>query len=85
MDSPLPSEGTALSLGAEHVPHLSLDTGGRSDSIALSPKRGCPAAGAFTSRSGTGEGSLARINRATQKSKRKRQIAKVAIARTFDF
>jgi hypothetical protein len=41
--------------------------------------------GAFTSRRGPGEGSLARINRASQKSKRKRQIAKVAIARTFDF
>jgi hypothetical protein len=38
------------------------------------------ASGAFTSRSVTGEGSLARINRASQKSKRKRQIAKVAIA-----
>jgi hypothetical protein len=48
----------ALSLGAECVPHLWLDTGGRSDSIALSLGERVSRSGAFSSRSGTGEGSL---------------------------
>ena len=51
----------ALSLGAEHVPHLSLDTGGITESMALSPGERVSRSGAFTSRSGTGEGSLARF------------------------
>jgi len=60
---PLPS---TLSLKwAERVPHHWLDTGGEVEIIALSRGERVSRSGAFTSRSGTGEGvscSLSRIN-----------------------
>jgi hypothetical protein len=55
----------ALSLGAERVPHLWLDTGGRPESIALSPGERVSRSGASSSRSGTGEGSLAHFREPT--------------------
>jgi len=51
----------ALSQGAEPVPQVWLDTGGGTESIALSQGERVSRSGAFTSRSGTGEGSLAQF------------------------
>ena len=50
---------------AERVPHLWLDTGGGTESIALSPGERVSRSGASTSRSGTGEGSLAQFREPT--------------------
>jgi hypothetical protein len=55
----------ALSLGAGCVPHLQLNNGGRTESIALSPGERVSRSGASTSRSGTGEGSLAQFREPT--------------------
>ena len=55
----------ALSPWAERVPHLWLDTGAGTESIALSPGERVSRSGASTSRSGTGEGSLAQFREPT--------------------
>ena len=65
----------ALSLGAERVPHLSLDTAGRTDSIAFSPGERVSRSGAFTSRSGTGEGSLPQFRESTSSPAPRSSIA----------
>jgi hypothetical protein len=64
-DHRLDPAARALSPGAEHVPHLWLDTGGGTESIALSPGERVSRSGASTSRSGTGEGSLAQFREPT--------------------
>ena len=50
---------------AERVPDLKVGTGGRTELTALSPGERVSRSGAFTGRSGTGEGSLAQFREPT--------------------
>ena len=61
--------------GAECVPYLLLDTGGRTESIALSSGERVSRSGAFTSRSETGEGSLAQFRESTSSAAPRSSIA----------
>ena len=55
---------------AERVPDLKVGTGGRTELTALSPGERVSRSGAFTSRSGTGEGSLAQFRESTSSATR---------------